>query len=101
MPSPSWAGFARNRADCCAQARETPRQYVKRESHYLWGRRYLLTVVEAGRQAFGAARPPAHLSHRAPWQHAGETRRGDAGMASIRAPCGGAGVDPQWEPGSG
>lgn len=28
------------------QARETPRQYIERESHYLWGRRYLLTVVE-------------------------------------------------------
>lgn len=30
-----------------AQARETPRQYIERESHYLWGRRYLLSVVEA------------------------------------------------------
>ena len=29
-----------------AQARETPRQFVERESHYLWGRRYLLSVVE-------------------------------------------------------
>jgi predicted metal-dependent hydrolase len=28
------------------QARETPRQFVTRESHYIWGRRYLLTVVE-------------------------------------------------------
>lgn len=28
------------------QARETPRQFVSRESHYLWGRRYLLSVVE-------------------------------------------------------
>jgi predicted metal-dependent hydrolase len=28
------------------QARETPRMFVERESHYLWGRRYLLTVVE-------------------------------------------------------
>jgi predicted metal-dependent hydrolase len=28
------------------QARETPRLYVERESHYLWGRRYLLSVVE-------------------------------------------------------
>jgi len=28
------------------QARETPRQFVERESHYLWGRRHLLTVVE-------------------------------------------------------
>ncbi|HFF5941170.1 MULTISPECIES: SprT family zinc-dependent metalloprotease [Stenotrophomonas] len=29
-----------------AQARETTRQFVTRESHYIWGRRYLLTVVE-------------------------------------------------------
>ena len=28
------------------QARETPRQFVERESHYLWGRRYLMKVVE-------------------------------------------------------
>src|SRR5258708_10618761 len=29
------------------QERETPREYVERESHYLWGRRYLLTVSES------------------------------------------------------
>jgi predicted metal-dependent hydrolase len=28
------------------QAREAPRQYIERESHYLWGRRYLLTIIE-------------------------------------------------------
>ena len=28
------------------QERETPRDYVDRESHYAWGRRYLLTVSE-------------------------------------------------------
>lgn len=28
------------------QARETPRQFIDRESHYLWGRRHLLTVIE-------------------------------------------------------
>jgi predicted metal-dependent hydrolase len=28
------------------QARETPRQFIERESHLLWGRRYLLTVTE-------------------------------------------------------
>jgi predicted metal-dependent hydrolase len=27
------------------QSRETPREFVKRESHYLWGRRYLLNVI--------------------------------------------------------
>ena len=30
-----------------AQARETPRDYLERESHYVWGQRYLLTVGEA------------------------------------------------------
>ncbi len=28
------------------QARETPREYLNRESHYVWGKRYLLKVVE-------------------------------------------------------
>ena len=27
------------------QVRETPRQFIGRESHYLWGRRYLLSIV--------------------------------------------------------
>jgi predicted metal-dependent hydrolase len=40
------------------QAREAPRQFVERESHYLWGRRYLLTVREE------EAKPPVRLSHR-------------------------------------
>lgn len=29
-----------------SQKRETPREYIERESHYLWGRRYLLRVME-------------------------------------------------------
>jgi len=40
------------------QARETPRQFVERESHYLWGRRYLLSVREA------EAKPAIRLGHR-------------------------------------
>lgn len=28
------------------QARESPRDFVDRESHYVWGKRYLLTVIE-------------------------------------------------------
>jgi len=28
------------------QERETPRQYLNRESHYVWGKRYLLKVLE-------------------------------------------------------
>jgi hypothetical protein len=40
------------------QARESPRQFVERESHYLWGRRYLFSVKE------GKAKPSVHLTHR-------------------------------------
>jgi predicted metal-dependent hydrolase len=29
-----------------SQVRETPREYIDRESHYLWGKRYLLDLVE-------------------------------------------------------
>ena len=34
------------------QAREAPRQFVERESHYLWGRRHLLTVVHRDTKPF-------------------------------------------------
>ena len=34
------------------QARETPRQFVERESHYLWGRRYLMTIVHRETKPF-------------------------------------------------
>ena len=29
------------------QEREAPREYLSRESHYVWGRRYLLSIVES------------------------------------------------------
>lgn len=41
-----------------SQARETPRQFVERESHYLWGRRYLMTVVEQ------EAKPTVSVDHK-------------------------------------
>ena len=41
-----------------AQARETPRKFVERETHMLWGRRYLLSVVEKD------ARPSVTRDHR-------------------------------------
>lgn len=40
-----------------AQERETPRECLDRESHYLWGRRYLLKVVE------GVHPPSVELCH--------------------------------------
>ena len=33
------------------QKREPPREYIERESHYLWGGRYLLEVFEDARPA--------------------------------------------------
>lgn len=35
-----------------SQARETSREFIERESHYLWGRRYLLKIVEADGKPF-------------------------------------------------
>ena len=40
------------------QARETPRQFIERESHFLWGRRYLLSVREE------EVKPFVRLGHR-------------------------------------
>ncbi|MBM4185664.1 MAG: M48 family metallopeptidase [Gemmatimonadetes bacterium] len=45
-------------AELRGQARETPRQFVERESHYVWGRRYLLSVSEA------EAKPSIRMGHR-------------------------------------
>jgi predicted metal-dependent hydrolase len=40
-----------------AQERETPREYVERESHYVWGKRHLLTVIES------EGRPSIEVKH--------------------------------------
>jgi predicted metal-dependent hydrolase len=40
------------------QARESPRQYIERESHCVWGRRYLLTI------AYRDAKPCISLDHK-------------------------------------
>ncbi len=40
------------------QARETPRQFIERESHSLWGKRYLLSVREEN------TKPSITLTHR-------------------------------------
>jgi predicted metal-dependent hydrolase len=36
----------RQQVKLLGQERETPREYLERESHYLWGKRYLLRVLE-------------------------------------------------------
>lgn len=36
----------RQRKKLNEQERETPREYINRESHYVWGKRYLLQIVE-------------------------------------------------------
>lgn len=52
----SW--IRQQRAQLAAQARETPRQFIERESHQVWGRRYLLSVAEID------AKPAVKLGHR-------------------------------------
>lgn len=46
------------RARFSEQARESPRRFVGRETHYLWGRRYLLAVEHQ------EAKPMVRLDHR-------------------------------------
>jgi predicted metal-dependent hydrolase len=41
-----------------SQERETPRQFLERESHYLWGRRHLLTV------AYKESKPSILVDHK-------------------------------------
>lgn len=40
------------------QSRETPRKFIERESHYIWGRRYLMSVV------YHDAKPSVRLDHK-------------------------------------
>lgn len=47
----------RQRQKMLEQERETPREYLDRESHYLWGKRYLLEVIEKD------AAPRVELQH--------------------------------------
>lgn len=52
-------GWIRDRqAGMKGQAREPYREFIERESHYLWGRRYLLAVVEK------EGKPSVSLGHR-------------------------------------
>ena len=46
-------GWIKNQQDkLYKQARETPREYLNRESHYVWGKRYLLTISESNQSPF-------------------------------------------------
>jgi len=52
------AWIRKQRGQFQTQARESPRQYVERETHYLWGRRYLLHVQCVN------AKPAVSIDHR-------------------------------------
>ncbi|MDO9068297.1 MAG: SprT family zinc-dependent metalloprotease [Deltaproteobacteria bacterium] len=61
-----------------SQARETPRKFVERESHYVWGRRYLMTieyqdvkpnVVLSNKRITLTVRPDSSLEKRAEVMH--------------------------------
>jgi predicted metal-dependent hydrolase len=52
------AWIKRQQKKLSAQARETPREYLELESHYVWGQRYLLQIVDK------EARPSVHMAHK-------------------------------------
>ena len=57
------------------QERETPREYLDRESHYVWGKRYLLKVIEKRRRACSRA----EAQQDGPAGASGNRRREEAG----------------------
>ena len=56
ISKPSWIRDQQRKLQ--KQARETLRQFIERESHYLWGRRYLMTVLHRD------AKPCVTLDHK-------------------------------------
>jgi predicted metal-dependent hydrolase len=60
-----------------AQERETPREYVDRESHYVWGRRYLLKVIEEH------SAPRVELKHSKMVVRVGPGRNDDVKQAAV------------------
>ena len=52
------AGSGSSERNCKARHGRLPRRFIERESHYLWGRRYLLSVVEED------TKPSVRLTHR-------------------------------------
>lgn len=52
------AWIRQEQAKVKSQARETPRQFVERESHYLWGRRHLLSIAHRD------GKPSVSVNHR-------------------------------------
>lgn len=72
-----WIRDQQRKLEC--QARETPRQFVERESHYVWGRRYLMTVeyqnvkpavVLSNKRITLIVRPGSSINKRAEVMHA-------------------------------
>lgn len=48
------------------QVRETPREYLDRESHYLWGKRYLLKIIEKDAAAYVSLKHNQMVLHTRP-----------------------------------
>lgn len=79
-----------------AQARETPRQYIERESHDLWGRRSSCSRSSSRMEnPRSGNRSPPHRVKRAAGQRLGEARGNHAPMAAVALACGRAGTDPE------
>ena len=77
------------------QERETPREYLDRESHYVWGKRYLLKVVESDAATVGRAEAQPHAPAGAPGNGRGQEAGRRRGVVSRAAQGGRAATDRQ------
>jgi len=57
----------RQRTKILGQERETPRSFIQRETHYFWGKRYLLDVHE-GHRPQGVTLANGEMRLRVPWK---------------------------------
>ena len=64
----------RQRTKILGQERETPRSFIQRETHYFWGKRYLLDVQE-GHRPQGVTLANGEMCLRVPWKTSKVKRR--------------------------
>ena len=65
-----------------AQERETHREYLDRESHYVWGKRYLLKVNEEKRAPSVELQSRPDDPDRPPWSRDGKKGSSRRGLVS-------------------
>ena len=88
----------KQQAKLLEQERESPRDYTYRESHYVWGRRYLLSVVERAGQPSVSLKPSRLVLSVRPGTDAAGKEAIVAGWYRDQVKSAGADLISRWSP---